>query len=116
MKDVVYEYVWREFLGLRGAQGFVGMSPTKRSGLNMGEARWACVLSYAQMQSDLESEKRAMMRIWKKREKQISIVGMSPTKRSGLSRGGMLRMRLVLCVVRSRGLLAGIRRWGVSMG
>ena len=30
--------------------------------------------SYAQMQGDLESEKRAMMRIWKKREKQISIV------------------------------------------
>ena len=26
------------------------------------------------MQSDLESEKRAMLRIWKKREKQISIV------------------------------------------
>ena len=30
--------------------------------------------AYQEMQTDLESEKRAMLRIWKKREKQIGMV------------------------------------------
>ena len=53
MKDVVYEYVTGEEFSRR-IKSIVG--------------------AYAQMQSDLESEKRAMLKIWKKREKQISIV------------------------------------------
>ena len=50
------------------------LSHTESAGYINKEARCACVLFYAQMQGDLESEKRAMLKIWKKREKQISIV------------------------------------------
>ena len=53
MKDVVYEYV---------------------TGAEFSRRIKRIVVAYTQMQGDLESEKRAMLKIWKKREKQISIV------------------------------------------
>ncbi|MCF7956759.1 MAG: DUF2130 domain-containing protein [Phycisphaerae bacterium] len=53
MKDVVYKYVTGQEFSRR----------IKR-----------IVDAYVQMQTDLESERRAMTKIWKKREKQISVV------------------------------------------
>ncbi|MBW8015007.1 MAG: DUF2130 domain-containing protein [Planctomycetes bacterium] len=53
MKDVVYKYVTGQEFNRR----------IKR-----------IVDAYVQMQTDLESEKRALTKIWKKREKQISVV------------------------------------------
>ena len=53
MKDVVYEYVTGQEFSRR----------IKR-----------IVTAYTQMQGDLDSEKRAMLKIWKKREKQIGVV------------------------------------------
>ena len=53
MKDVVYQYITGQDFARR-VRSIVG--------------------SYTKMQQDLESEKRAMTKIWKKREKQISLV------------------------------------------
>ena len=53
MKDVVYKYV---------------------TGHEFSRRIKRIVDAYVQMQTDLESERRAMTKIWKKREKQISVV------------------------------------------
>ena len=53
MKDVVYKYITSQEFALHIK---------------------AVVNAYRQMQEELETEKRAMTRIWKKREKQISAI------------------------------------------
>ncbi len=53
MKDIVYEYV---------------------TGVDFSRRIKSIVNAYTQMQGDLESERRAMQKIWKKREKQIGVV------------------------------------------
>lgn len=53
MKDLVYEYV---------------------TGQDFSRRIKSIVNAYVQMQEDMESEKRAMTKIWKKREKQIGVV------------------------------------------
>jgi hypothetical protein len=53
MKDVVYEYV---------------------TGSEFSRRIKMIVTAYTQMQNDLETEKRSMLRIWKRREKQIGAV------------------------------------------
>ena len=62
MKDVVYEYV---------------------TGPEFSRRIKMIVTAYTQMQSDLESEKRSMLRIWKRREKQISAVIQSAVEMRG---------------------------------
>ena len=53
LKDVIYGYI---------------------TGQDFSNRVKAVVMAYTQMQADLDSEKRAMLRIWKKREKQIQSV------------------------------------------
>jgi hypothetical protein len=53
LKDVIYSYI---------------------TGQEFSSRVKAVVMAYTQMQIDLDSEKRAMLRIWKKREKQIQSV------------------------------------------
>jgi hypothetical protein len=62
MKDVVYEYV---------------TGPEFSRGIKM------IVTAYTQMQNDLETEKRSMLRIWKRREKQIGAVIHSASEMRG---------------------------------
>jgi hypothetical protein len=45
------------------------------------------VEGFSQMQSDLEAEKRAMVRIWKQREKQLEKVLLNTTNMHGSIRG-----------------------------
>ncbi len=62
MKDVVYEYV---------------------TGPEFSRRIKIIVTAYTQMQSDLQSEQRAMMKIWKRREKQIGAVLQSAAEMRG---------------------------------
>jgi hypothetical protein len=52
----------------------------------------AIVEGFTQMQTDLETEKRAMARIWKQREKQIEKVLLNTSNMYGSIRGGQLSM------------------------
>ena len=77
MKDVVFGYI---------------------SGPEFSRRVKAIVTAYKQMHEDLESEKRAMTRIWKKRESQISLVLGNVTEMYGQLEGMLGEQKLLPAV------------------